>query len=298
VIEQHRQTQAYRQTPTKSLNPIRNTSMLAQLRQSLNYLALIGTPTIGIVFRIDPVRGVWIGWGVFMLLLLNHVAIPLIEKAPQYLSGISLFVVLIGSLAGMYVETVAGWLLCLPSQDVGGVLRPSALAAPSNPCLGGRRPTNGDPAFIFFGSNAGAVPAQELVDIIGVDKGPTLVQGNFASDGSLSLNAAIYNSQGVFLAEIKSDNPHAVGNVCIKRPDLSTFIVQDFHKNELLYVRYLNPHAIEVRGLFAYPMMNSLRVTSNAVTFPDASGASPMSVEGNCFEYITERMLTLKPISN
>ncbi len=138
VRQNPRQTQTYRRAPTESLNPIGDMSVLPQLRQSLNYLLLISGPLAPIVFRFDPIRGMWIGWVAAMLLLISHGVIPLIERVPQYLSGILLLTMLIGVIAGMYVETAAGWILCLSNQNIGGALRPSALAAPPNPCLRGR----------------------------------------------------------------------------------------------------------------------------------------------------------------
>ena len=86
----------------------------------------------------------------------------------------------------------------------------------------------------------GALPADTLLSITRDARG-------------LSVSAKIYDKEGVKLAYVDDNHPHAVGNVCARRPDVSTFVVEDFHGNELLFVRYLNPLAIEVRGIFAYP---------------------------------------------
>ena len=266
MIENNRRTQAYRKTPTQSLNPVGHASMLPQLRQGLNYLLLIISPLAAIVFRFDPIRGMWIGWLAVIVLLINHGAIPLIERLPQYLSGILLLLILIGAVAATYVETATGWVLCQPNQQIGGPLRPSALVAPSNPYLNGRRPTESDPAFIFFGSNAAPVPKDKQLDIVGIDQGPALISGMFASDGTLSLNAEVYDQKGVLLAEVGNSKPNAVGNVCASRPDLCTLVVQDFHKNELLYVHYLNPDTILIRGSFSYPGVIPVHVAANEMS--------------------------------
>jgi hypothetical protein len=254
-------------------------SVLPQLRQSLNYLLLISGPLAPIVFRFDPIRGMWIGWVAAMLLLISHGVIPLIERVPQYLSGILLLTMLIGVIAGMYVETAAGWILCLSNQNIGGALRPSALAAPPNPCLRGRPPTESDPAFIFFGSNAAPVPKNKPLDIVGVDHGPMLVSGAIASDGTLSLNAEVYDQQGILLAEVENGQPDFVGNVCASRPDLSTLVVQDFHKNELLYVHYLNRNTIMIRGSFFYPGTIPVHVAASAMR------VGPVHETDSCMAY-------------
>src|SRR5260370_13096831 len=84
-------------------------------------------------------------------------------------------------------------------------------------------------------------------------------------EGGLVLAATLYDQAGQLLAEVQDNRLNAVGNVCVRRPDLSTFLVQDFRRTELLYVHYLNPHAIEVRGSFAYPATTPVRVSRDEV---------------------------------
>ena len=91
------------------------------------------------------------------------------------------------------------------------------------------------------------------------------MRGVFTPNGSLSLEAHVYDQAGSLLADVQDGKPYAVGNVCVKRPNLSTFSVEDFHRNELLYVRYLNPKAIEVRGAFAYPKRIPVHISADVM---------------------------------
>ena len=61
-----------------------------------------------------------------------------------------------------------------------------------------------------------------------------LLQSKILPNQELSLTAKVYDDDGSVLAEVDDGEPHAVGNVCVQRPDLSTFQVQDFHRHEML----------------------------------------------------------------
>ena len=92
-----------------------------------------------------------------------------------------------------------------------------------------------------------------MLAIVRIADGPILLQGSIDPEGELLLNAKLYDQTGVLLGDVDENRLNAVGNLCVGRPDLSTFLIQDFHRKELLYVHYLNRHAIEVRGALAYP---------------------------------------------
>jgi hypothetical protein len=96
------------------------------------------------------------------------------------------------------------------------------------------------------------------------------------NDNGLTISAPLYDSSGKFLGEVK-DNGYEITreeNLTVEHSgDLSTLVVHDRNRNELLYVRYMNPNNIKVRGQFFCPSQNGadgIVVTDSAIKYMPA----------------------------
>ena len=124
------------------------------------------------------------------------------------------------------------------------------------------------------------------------DDGPALVSATVDPNG-LIISAHVYDESGTLLAFVENNHFHAVAqNVCAHRPDLSTFLVEDFHRKELLYVHYLNPRTINVRGYFAYPKTVSAQVTTDLIKIGNAR------MGGSCLAFSGKALLGLGRAAN
>jgi hypothetical protein len=82
-----------------------------------------------------------------------------------------------------------------------------------------------------------------------------------SADG-IRINAVIYDANGNKLGNI-TDNGYEIerdGLVVEHTGDLSTLVVHNNSREELLYVKYLNRRAIKVRGIFYCPSAPNVRV--------------------------------------
>lgn len=156
-----------------------------------------------------------------------------------------------------------------------GKLIASELPSPGNPCvkLGkeiGVQPPSEDAVFLFVGSNVAYSQKRGHWTVI-LDRGHVLLSADL-DDKGLSVSTQLYDQQGTLQATVDKNEVDALSpDICVKRPDLSTLIVSDRSTNEeRLYVRYLNPKAIELRGLFGYPSVPPVAITKEA-----------MNVDGN-----------------
>jgi hypothetical protein len=92
-----------------------------------------------------------------------------------------------------------------------------------------------------------------------------------SNEGYLYLTADIRGADGRFIAKIERNkflrNPHTTWYQ--KTPDRSSLAIYDDMNEEVLYVRYMNPTAIRVRGRFNYPGRLTMVITDKAIVFPD-----------------------------
>jgi hypothetical protein len=79
----------------------------------------------------------------------------------------------------------------------------------------------------------------------------------------IKISADIYSRQGELIGQIQ-DNGYSVSGseslVVEKSGDLSALVVHDAQRTELLYVRYLNPQAIRLRGILSCPIPRLITV--------------------------------------
>jgi hypothetical protein len=76
--------------------------------------------------------------------------------------------------------------------------------------------------------------------------------------GDLQVDADIFNSNGDHepVAHIERNEFHLISRNFTYRddsPDRSTLRIHGFQFEEILFIRFLNPHALKIRGLFYAP---------------------------------------------
>jgi hypothetical protein len=230
---------------------------------------------VGIVLRFDPPTAVWIAWGVSFIALFDG-GLYLHDLLPSYQAGAWVFLALIWFVGFLYAKQLAQNLAC-PAGEYRGRLIASALPSPDNICFklkedlmrtepaGTIKPFPPDTVFLFLGSDVSYVPERGRWPVVR-DKGRVLLTANFDEKG-LSVSTQLYDEQGNLQATIDENDVDALSpDICVKRPDLSTLIVGDRStKEELLYVHYLNPRAVEFRGLFRYPNLWPVAITKQSI---------------------------------
>ncbi len=128
-------------------------------------------------------------------------------------------------------------------------------------------PVPNSPYPVIVAGNAGNMP------LLSIEK---------STEGYLYLAAQIIAADGRFMAKIDRNefkrNPHTTWYQ--KRPDRSTLAIYDDHDREVLYVRYMNSHAIKIRGIFTYPnQQRTLMITDTEILGPGGA-----TIQGMCAE--------------
>jgi len=75
----------------------------------------------------------------------------------------------------------------------------------------------------------------------------------------------IFGENGKILVRINDDKPWESSDIRVERPDSHTLIVYDDRDREVLFMHFLNPKAIEVRGIFRRPDVGVMRVDKDGV---------------------------------
>lgn len=91
-------------------------------------------------------------------------------------------------------------------------------------------------------------------------------------EGYIYLSASVIGDDGKFMAKINQNefirNPHTTWYQKVS-DDKSTLSIYDDRDREVLYVRYMNPQAIKVRGRFNYPGRKTLVITDTEILVPE-----------------------------
>lgn len=150
-----------------------------------------------------------------------------------------------------------------------GWLQPASEPSPPNAC--DKMPLGDDAITVIVGSSAYKVNTNFLNQAR--DKRIPLVPLAISSCPALSVNigpngarvnSTMYGADGSLLGQITDngyDIPKSDALVVEHTGDLSTLIVHNLAGEELLYVRYLNPHTIRLRGKFSCPAKPGVSVT-------------------------------------
>jgi len=99
---------------------------------------------------------------------------------------------------------------------------------------------------------------------------PPVLSIEKSADGYVYLTANVMLPDGRFAVKIDRNNfvrnPHTTWYQ--KREDQSTLAVYGDSNQEILYVRYLNPRALRIRGQFNYPGRFTLIITDTSMQVP------------------------------
>jgi hypothetical protein len=144
---------------------------------------------------------------------------------------------------------IGGYLLWLHLQPPAptGPLRPAADPSPENNCPDKPGPRD---LLVAFGTDRVVARGDGPVTPIHVADCPALSLKR--KKGGLMVNASFYdwNNDIAFRIQDNVYEPFAPLQLYAWRPDPSTLIVLDRFEKEVLYVRYLNPRAVRIRGRF------------------------------------------------
>lgn len=136
--------------------------------------------------------------------------------------------------------------------ELHGLLIPADEPSPPNPCDRPDFPLPPSAVSMFLGNVVAWTTGLQMTviqvrewELLSIKKTP---QG-------LAISAKVFSTDGKIVADIE-DNEFQVNHLNyfkVKRPDRSTFIIYDQQGRAVLNVRYLNPQAIKVSGIFQAP---------------------------------------------
>jgi hypothetical protein len=152
-----------------------------------------------------------------------------------------------------------------PEVEVIGTLHPGNDPTPPlpKPCAGAAPDSN--TTIVFLGSNA-LIASGAGKHIIVRRRQTPMVSIERTADG-LFVDAEIFNAAGKLVGHVAKNEFHVItgdNSYIERRGDLSTLGVYDGNKTELLYVRYLSPSAMRVRGVFYLSGRPTAVITDNA----------------------------------
>lgn len=253
------------QRPRKGRDP--RFSLVSYRKLSLGgweFMALIATA----VALFDLADSLYLFLIAVVLYMITHVIIPLITKFSQYGAGILLVFGLLVVAAVVFTVNKADGIAC-PAPSSAGPLLPSDFPTPPNACaaIQSRNPKG---PVIVYGSGASIFGRAEGHFTLFRAGDHDVVSLDLDKNGVASFNADLYDNSGLILAHIEKNLPTVFGpDVCVKRPDLSSLVVQQRRPfrpaKELLFFHYLNADAFKIRGVFSYPGHPTLEVTEDAL---------------------------------
>jgi hypothetical protein len=136
----------------------------------------------------------------------------------------------------------------------------------------GQAPTESPPkdaTIVALGSNGLVLTGDKRTPIIGVGECKSLMSVQKTSD-SISVDASIYDTEGKLEAQIHDNTLTTLNTSDLhisQNGDLSSLIASD-GIGERLWVRFLNPHAVKIRGIFICPGSNGVTwITDEASRF-------------------------------
>lgn len=149
------------------------------------------------------------------------------------------------------VSIYAGFLYRQEQQSALPVLIPADDPNPPNPC---DSPPPSDALIIYLGNSVVYARAEKFpYTILKIGEEHALTM-NKTDKGTISLNATVRTSDGRIVATIQENKFHInPNNYFRKESDSHTLTVYGQEGQRVLYVRYLNPSAIKVLGIFNHP---------------------------------------------
>ena len=128
----------------------------------------------------------------------------------------------------------------------------------------------------FFHGKAGDPKDEEFASKANEMRHTILTVGNCRAiavtrkDGKLLIDADVFDSEGHLSATVKDNEFHLVQAQIAypDRPDRSTLVVTGREKEELFWIRYLNPRSVKIRGYFACRNVPPVHIAESEIVFP------------------------------
>jgi hypothetical protein len=134
-------------------------------------------------------------------------------------------------------------------DNVAGTLHPENTPTPTNDCM---QTAPKDAFFVFMGQHVASFDGGQSQYVLAAGKsGPVLTVQLDKND--LIIKGTVYDIDGKQVAIIEDGSFKEAdenGSSIVRSGNSNTLIVKDRAGNELLFLRYLNPHAVEVHGVF------------------------------------------------
>jgi hypothetical protein len=130
-----------------------------------------------------------------------------------------------------------------------------------------------DATLVLLGRNVRVITENDKAVILKLGTCP-LISVRKSGD-SLFIDAEIFDEAGALIGKIKDNAFEAIEGErshVERQGDLSTLIIKDVKGTELLWVRFLNPKAVQIRGIFRCSQSSTKTV---AVTNNDVKGIFP-----------------------
>ena len=141
-----------------------------------------------------------------------------------------------------------------------GMLVPSSIQTPPNACS--RWPVNPNSLLVLFGNQVAVLSPEQSGRSVIVRIAGENILSFLRRTGEISLSATIRRESGEVVGKIENNEFQLLSNedYYMERPDAHTLTVVSPDKVPVLYVKYLNPSAVEFRGVFYYPGYDPLYV--------------------------------------
>lgn len=228
-----------------------------------------------LLFVFVDVHEIWPSWPLFAVIAGIVASIAAIYLEAFAIEAIS-FPTFLMSSGGVRFAGVLIYFLVprVTEPPIVGWLQPANDPAPPNGCDGisdAQRPKNRP--LVILGT-FGVYPAKSgsyTPMHIGSCAPITIEQGPLG----VAISADIFSPAGHAVGHIRKDNGYEITGTqgLVVEKDLHTVVVHDAERNEVLYMRYVNPQAIHLRGIFSCPTQtipDGALVIANApsLTFP------------------------------
>lgn len=181
------------------------------------------------------------------------------------LYGISILLVL---LTGICLDVVHIAQTEYELSTLEGFLYPANDKDPPSFCA----PTDENALKFFMGRNE-AYSSQFPFAVLRIhNKNRIVVDRN--KDKRIALSMDVFDETGKVLVTFEKGHFIVVQNNILDfgRPDKSTLIVRDQHKNEVLYVHYINPRSVQVAALLRYPDYGTVSISKTSAVTGFCSG--------------------------
>lgn len=164
------------------------------------------------------------------------------------------------TLVGASIVAIAAYFIgpenFVPNVEVTGTLQPANDPTPRNYCDNPEHPADMIPLpkntlKILIGTNTWAWTKPIRFTPIVIGDCPTVTM--LRTSTGIEVGADLFDANGKLIARVRKNAISAIQgehSSVTRDGDLSTLIIRDQDKREILYIRYLNPFTLRMRGIF------------------------------------------------